>query len=188
MLFGWCCFASLPALRFPEPSYCNNYRCPVWTPRNSHTSLPYCSLPVFACKTRRFCLILVSHFSINSPRTSRSSARAVDNLKLNSILLHLATRFPAHLHQATPSPPLARLKPFPGFRMELLSTGDLPAELRYIQYEHTLEEQYLPAIRSLISKDLSEPYSIYVYRYFLYQWAHLCFMVCTHGSHVRNYR
>lgn len=53
----------------------------------------------------------------------------------------------------------------------------LPAELRYIQYEHALEEQYLPAIRTLISKDLSEPYSIYVYRYFLYQWAHLCFMV-----------
>ena len=50
-------------------------------------------------------------------------------------------------------------------------------ELNYIQYEHSLEEKYLPAIRSLISKDLSEPYSIYVYRYFLYQWGHLCFMV-----------
>lgn len=32
-------------------------------------------------------------------------------------------------------------------------------------------------MRQLISKDLSEPYSIYVYRYFLYQWGHLCFMV-----------
>lgn len=51
------------------------------------------------------------------------------------------------------------------------------AELRYIQYQHDLESQYLPAIRSLISKDLSEPYSIYVYRYFLCQWGHLCFMV-----------
>ncbi|KAI1856676.1 uncharacterized protein JN550_013715 [Neoarthrinium moseri] len=49
----------------------------------------------------------------------------------------------------------------------------LPGELRYIQYQHALEDQYLPAIRALISKDLSEPYSIYVYRYFLYQWAHL---------------
>jgi len=55
--------------------------------------------------------------------------------------------------------------------------GELPAELRYIQYEHGLEEQYLPAIRALISKDLSEPYSVYVYRYFLFQWGHLCFMV-----------
>jgi N-alpha-acetyltransferase 30 len=54
----------------------------------------------------------------------------------------------------------------------------IPADrLRYIQYEHSLEGQYLPVIRALISKDLSEPYSIYVYRYFLYQWGHLCFMV-----------
>ncbi|KAL8406946.1 hypothetical protein RB596_005438 [Gaeumannomyces avenae] len=55
--------------------------------------------------------------------------------------------------------------------------GDrLPGELRYLRYQHDLEEQYLPSIRALISKDLSEPYSIYVYRYFLYQWGHLCFM------------
>lgn len=60
----------------------------------------------------------------------------------------------------------------------------LPKELRYVQYEHALEEQYLPAIRALISKDLSEPYSIYVYRYFLYQWAHLCFMVSLQ-NHAR---
>ncbi|KAI4597822.1 N-alpha-acetyltransferase mak3 [Pestalotiopsis sp. 9143b] len=60
--------------------------------------------------------------------------------------------------------------------MEVAPVTALPSELRYIQYEHALEEQYLPAIRALISKDLSEPYSIYVYRYFLYQWAHLCFM------------
>jgi peptide alpha-N-acetyltransferase len=53
----------------------------------------------------------------------------------------------------------------------------LPGELNYIQYQHSLEAQYLPAIRALISKDLSEPYSIYVYRYFLYQWGHLCYMV-----------
>lgn len=53
----------------------------------------------------------------------------------------------------------------------------LPSELKYIQYAHRLEAQYLPSIRALISKDLSEPYSIYVYRYFLYQWGHLCFMV-----------
>lgn len=58
-----------------------------------------------------------------------------------------------------------------------MDAGGLPAELQYVQYEHALEEQYLPAIRALISKDLSEPYSIYVYRYFLYQWSHLCFMV-----------
>ena len=52
-------------------------------------------------------------------------------------------------------------------------------DLHYIQYDPDKEAQYLSAIRELISKDLSEPYSIYVYRYFLYQWADLCYMVCT---------
>jgi peptide alpha-N-acetyltransferase len=53
----------------------------------------------------------------------------------------------------------------------------LPSNLRYVKYDSSLESQYLPSIRALISKDLSEPYSIYVYRYFLYQWGDLCFMV-----------
>lgn len=61
--------------------------------------------------------------------------------------------------------------------MDITKIDDLPGELRYVQYEHALEADYLPAIRTLIAKDLSEPYSIYVYRYFLCQWAHLCFMV-----------
>ncbi|KAK3384783.1 acyl-CoA N-acyltransferase [Podospora didyma] len=60
--------------------------------------------------------------------------------------------------------------------MDATRMAELPGELQYIQYEHKLEAQYLPAIRALISKDLSEPYSIYVYRYFLYQWGHLCYM------------
>lgn len=55
--------------------------------------------------------------------------------------------------------------------------AELPSELRFIQYDTSLESQYLPSIRALIGKDLSEPYSIYVYRYFLYQWGDLCFLV-----------
>ena len=51
------------------------------------------------------------------------------------------------------------------------------ADLRYEQYDGTKEADFLPAIRQLISKDLSEPYSIYVYRYFLYQWGDPCYMV-----------
>jgi peptide alpha-N-acetyltransferase len=66
--------------------------------------------------------------------------------------------------------------------MDVPRLAQLPGELSYIQYQHSLEAKYLPAIRALISKDLSEPYSIYVYRYFLYQWAHLCFMVSMIAS------
>lgn len=59
--------------------------------------------------------------------------------------------------------------------------GQAPPEkpcpkLRYVSYGAEKESPFLPAIRQLISNDLSEPYSIYVYRYFLYQWGHLCFM------------
>lgn len=59
--------------------------------------------------------------------------------------------------------------------------GDM--HLRYVSYGTDKESPFLPAIRQLISKDLSEPYSIYVYRYFLYQWGELCFMV-GHATRV----
>lgn len=52
-----------------------------------------------------------------------------------------------------------------------------PPGIRYVQWQAAHEETYLTPIRKLISKDLSEPYSIYVYRYFLYQWGDLCYMV-----------
>ena len=48
--------------------------------------------------------------------------------------------------------------------------------LRFVPYGDEPESEHLPAIRQLISKDLSEPYSIYVYRYFLYQWQDLCYL------------
>ncbi|KAL2014043.1 hypothetical protein VTN00DRAFT_1568 [Thermoascus crustaceus] len=50
------------------------------------------------------------------------------------------------------------------------------SSLRYVRYSPERENEYVAAMRQLISKDLSEPYSIYVYRYFLYQWGDLCFM------------
>jgi len=71
---------------------------------------------------------------------------------------------------------------------DTIRTGDTKDEgvatggLRYVSYGSEKESPYLPAIRQLISKDLSEPYSIYVYRYFLYQWGELCFMVSLKGN------
>jgi len=35
---------------------------------------------------------------------------------------------------------------------------------------------YLEDMRTMISEGLSEPYSIYVYRYFLHQWGDLCYL------------
>ena len=47
-------------------------------------------------------------------------------------------------------------------------------DVTYIVYESELN---MPDIIRLIQKDLSEPYSIYTYRYFIHNWPHLCFMV-----------
>lgn len=53
---------------------------------------------------------------------------------------------------------------------------DASDALHYVRYNSVRENEYVSAMRQLISKDLSEPYSIYVYRYFLYQWGDLCFL------------
>lgn len=37
-------------------------------------------------------------------------------------------------------------------------------------------EEQLHLIQQLIDKDLSEPYSIFTYRYFINQWPHLCYL------------
>ena len=44
-------------------------------------------------------------------------------------------------------------------------------------------EFQIPAIQNLIGENLSEAYSIYVYRYFLHQWPHLCFTASI-GSEI----
>ena len=45
-----------------------------------------------------------------------------------------------------------------------------------IQYKMYTDENEMPAIRELIARDLSEPYSIYTYRYFINNWPHLCWL------------
>lgn len=44
----------------------------------------------------------------------------------------------------------------------------------YLRYEN---EHQMEPIMQLITKDLSEPYSIYTYRYFIHNWPQLCFLV-----------
>lgn len=38
------------------------------------------------------------------------------------------------------------------------------------------DERDLPIVMSLVDSELSEPYSIFTYRYFLQQWPQLCFI------------
>ena len=46
--------------------------------------------------------------------------------------------------------------------------------LTYVEYK---DEGQMPLIMNLITKDLSEPYSIYTYRYFIHNWPFLCYLV-----------
>lgn len=46
-------------------------------------------------------------------------------------------------------------------------------------------ELQMPDIMRLIQKDLSEPYSIYTYRYFIHNWPKLCFLVCGTQFHIQ---
>jgi len=41
------------------------------------------------------------------------------------------------------------------------------------------DESQLESVMSLVGRDLSEPYSIFTYRYFLNRYPHLCILACT---------
>ena len=45
-----------------------------------------------------------------------------------------------------------------------------------IRFEQYKDERDMPGIVSLIDKDLSEPYSVFTYRYFINNWPDLCYM------------
>jgi peptide alpha-N-acetyltransferase len=76
---------------------------------------------------------------------------------------------PDVIHQ----PPVSELA-----RLDLNCSPDREAEesqgIHYVRYESELQ---MPGIMRLITKDLSEPYSIYTYRYFIHNWPQLCFLV-----------
>ncbi|OEL35925.1 N-alpha-acetyltransferase MAK3 [Dichanthelium oligosanthes] len=71
-------------------------------------------------------------------------------------------------------------------------------EITYVSYGG---EQHLPLVMSLVDAELSEPYSIFTYRYFVYLWPQLTFLafdakegkcvgtvVCKMGEHRGAFR
>lgn len=71
-------------------------------------------------------------------------------------------------------------------------------EIAYVSYGG---EQHLPLVMSLVDEELSEPYSIFTYRYFVYIWPQLTFLafdakdgkcvgtvVCKMGEHRGSFR
>lgn len=73
----------------------------------------------------------------------------------------------------------ADLQQPPAEELARLDLSDSPGDnhgIRYVRYESELQ---MPWIMRLITKDLSEPYSIYTYRYFIHNWPQLCFLVSS---------
>ena len=65
-------------------------------------------------------------------------------------------------------------------RLEAAKTAEgSPPGVTFLQYESELQ---LPHIMRLMKADLSEPYSIYTYRYFIHNWPNLCFLVRCWGT------
>ena len=58
--------------------------------------------------------------------------------------------------------------------MEKKKEGDGELKIEFEAYE---TEDQLPLLQGLIEKDLSEPYSIFTYRYFINNWPELCYLV-----------
>uniref|UniRef100_A0A3P9H640 N-alpha-acetyltransferase 30 n=1 Tax=Oryzias latipes TaxID=8090 RepID=A0A3P9H640_ORYLA len=94
--------------------------------------------------------------------------------------------------ESSSDPPAAELA-----RLDLSgSPGPDSHGIRYVRYESELQ---MPWIMRLITKDLSEPYSIYTYRYFIHNWPQLCFLamveqecvgaiVCKLDMHKKMFR
>jgi peptide alpha-N-acetyltransferase len=59
-------------------------------------------------------------------------------------------------------------------------TDDKESAIAYLSYS---DETQMPLIMRLIQKDLSEPYSIYTYRYFIHNWPNLCFLAMAGPGH-----
>ena len=57
--------------------------------------------------------------------------------------------------------------------------GNSEDDIVYVDYT---DESMLQEIQVLVAKDLSEPYSVFTYRYFLHNWPSLC--VCAYAKNV----
>jgi hypothetical protein len=75
-------------------------------------------------------------------------------------------------------PPSSPVPPHPLFPGQQPALFDSARQLAFYAYSH--EHLQLPLLQQLIEADLSEPYSVFTYRYFLNFWPHLTFVVrCT---------
>ena len=64
---------------------------------------------------------------------------------------------------------------------DFIISGDF--DIEYVDYT---DESMLSDIQRLVAADLSEPYSIFTYRYFLHTWPNLCICVYAKTKSTQN--
>lgn len=67
--------------------------------------------------------------------------------------------------------------PPPQEQIQWVDAPDILVDEHGVQYSGYESEEQLTDIIQLMKADLSEPYSVYTYRYFIHQWPHLCMLV-----------
>ncbi|GAA5965915.1 hypothetical protein JCM21900_006041 [Sporobolomyces salmonicolor] len=117
--------------------------------------------------------------------------------------LHALTLSPTPLSTpSAPAPPSSSVRPSPSPSSASAAPPrsiEQGGEAEAITYRAYRGEQDLPFIVELVDDELSEPYNLYTYRYFLDEWPHLCFfafagplpigcIVCKSEPHTKSSR
>lgn len=116
-------------------------------------------------ETDRECQVngIAAHNGSASPPNHTSNQTSSDN-EVSTELSELAQKIPIETQCTSAVQELETI--------EMLRDNET-FSITYKVYESELE---LPSIMKLIQKDLSEPYSIYTYRYFIHNWPKLCYL------------
>ncbi|XP_053608742.1 N-alpha-acetyltransferase 30-like [Plodia interpunctella] len=105
--------------------------------------------------------------------SDNSDAQGEVAIDVNSV------KFNAEQGTETSSTPNVRCTIDEGLENSSADLQEAQGEIDIISYE---SEVQMPEIMRLIQKDLSEPYSIYTYRYFIHNWPKLCFLATHEGT------
>jgi hypothetical protein len=110
---------------------------------------------------------------VNFPETAPVSVNSMPCRDANCGHAHHTQLLP--LGYTPEPPPLKRVKfDEHGDTHDIEVEGHGKVTVKYVNYE---SESQMKDIMSLITKDLSEPYSVYTYRYFIHNWPKLSFLV-----------
>jgi len=182
-----CCAKKLNNLRFEDqsrhhPEIAVSQKLPASKPvTSSSSSVPVTSLDDAANSSNEF------NCASDKDRTSdknSSSASATDECNKDVISLQTDAAAAAVTasgdtgcdSSAPPPPPLAQAAAPVDTPADAADAAVAVDQLNGVTYHIYQSELNMPDIMRLIQKDLSEPYSIYTYRYFIHNWPNLCFM------------